>query len=325
MNAEQRKKLKKAALGWMQDPEAVDLLRSLFADSSSLTFAQKTDSKDFRGHTLIYYLVRTLGFSSFALGAAGLLADISFGLWATLIVVGLVVLSVDPWIEPSFQGLPKFWRSIPTVLYGAMLLAFVRFVVFAPGDLIVTARDYNADYPAEYEIADIKWNQKYSDLRVVFTNPNDYDYTDLDFVIGSGLYVVAAQQSTNLSGVSVYNTSAGPDRVTGSRKNESGQIEYEPDRNMEFLSGGIRVLCDRLPRHTSFEVVMAVVTVPSAGILSTPPDSDHLLVLQGEGVQNNPVSFGPRTPASRVGLSGWFKSFAHRRRRLRGEYDVKQM
>ncbi len=252
------------------------------------------------------------------------MTEISFTACAVALYVGMVILAVDPWIEPGLRKMPPLWRAIPTVFFVIPLFAFTRYVVFLPSPLIVTATDYNGDYPAGRKIAGIEWKSAYSALHVLFLNQTDYDYKDLDFVVATNEYIAAAEQDGNVPGVSVFNTSGGPDRVSSSHKDSSGHITYEDEKNLQLLSGGIRVICDKLPRHSSFDIVLAIVNVPSAGRLSLPPSSDYLLALQGPTLVNREDVYGPRTPATKVGVSGRFKSLGQRPHRLREMHDVKQ-
>lgn len=328
MNSKQRKQFESTVLRWLQDPEANRLLRSLLFSSEE----PKRQTKDGNSsYTMLYYFIRVLGSSSLVFGAAGLMTETSFTASAICIVVGLLVLCADPWVEPSLKRTRKFVRAIPTIMFTAVLYAFLRYIVFLPSPLAITAKDYNGTYQLPHKIPDIPgligidWNDKYSDLRVVFANDSDYDYTNLDFVVGVNLFIAAAKPASNMPGVVVYNTSAGPDNVQLSRNGPNGDLTYDPDTDSQFLSGGIRVICDRLRRNTALEIAIAVVNVPSPVGGLAPPSSDYLMVLSRPGIKNDPDSFGPRTPATQIGVSGRFESLNHRPNRVHQLYGVKQM
>lgn len=323
LDAQQRKKLTTSILRLLQNPEAEKILRNLLSLPQSHQELTESDAKSVR--VIPYYLIRTLAGTALAVSAAGAITEMSFTWRAALLFGGLVALAADPWIEPSVRKIHALYKGAASCFFLVLLAVFLKYVVFLPSPLVITARDYNGDYEDGRKIAGIAWKPKYSDLRVVFSNPTDRDYEHIDVVVGAGMYIADAKPSTNMPGVSVFKTSAGPDNVTVPRKDSSGHVTYEPEENVLFVSGGVKVICDKLPRGTSFEIVLALVTIPSAGNLSSPPSSDNLLVMSAPGIQSNPAIFGPRTPAKTIGISGWFQSLGHRPHRVRDFYEVKQL
>ena len=317
MDAKQRKQFNKTVLGFLQDPEKVHLLQNILAVPLPVTTEEQSSKPT---NTLLYYFIRTLGTASLGIGVAALMTEISFLVSAGCIYLGLGVLCIDPLIEPALRKFSPLLRVILSLIFFIPLLAFTRYVVFLPATLKITATDYNGEFTPGQSIAGIEWKPAYSELEILFSNHTEHDYKDLDLVVGVNEYIAAVGKS-EFPGVTVFNTQVGPDTLHYSHKDKDGRVTYEQTNNLKLLSGGVRVLCDKLPKDTSFSVVLAVVSVPSAG---QPSASNSLLALQGSGIQNRDDMYGPRTAATEFGVSGWYKSLGQRPHRVRQMYEVKQ-
>ena len=312
MASRQSKKYKTKILRELQDPDKEHILREV----ASLPLPPKAEQTVSPYHILAHYFIRTLGAASLVIGAAGLMTEISFMICTSCVYLGLIVLCLDPWIEPGLRRLSPLWRMIPTVIFLIPLVAFTRYVVFLPSLLGIQARDYNGDYLVGTKVGDIEWRPEYSDLRVVFFNRTDNDYKNLDLKIIPGAMIIGSSQTTNVPGVSVFNTIAGPDKVTVPSIDKDGKTEYLPDNQTLFTSAGIRVICDRLPKHTSFEIVLAVVT------FETSQDKVRQRLLQGAGVL---AQLGERKPATQVTVDAEYESLGKRPHHVKQTYDVKQL
>lgn len=275
------------------------------------------------GHTLLYYFIRTLGAASLVIGSAGFMLEFSFAVCAGCVYLGLIVLCVDPWIEPALREVSPLLRIVPSVIFFIPLLVFTRYVIFLPAALEIKGTDYNGDFPSGQAIAGIEWKPAYSELELSFSNHTDHDYKDLDLVVGVNEYI-AAVGKTEFPGVTIFNTQAGPDTLHYAHKDGEGHVSYEQDKDLKLLSGGVRVLCDKLPKDASFSVILAVVSVPSAGEHSIPSASNSLLALQSSDLPNRDDLYGPRTAATKFGVSGWYKSLGQRPHRVRQMYEVTQ-
>jgi hypothetical protein len=316
-----KKNFRKLALGWLQDRDAERILREIVVAPKPAQHKKKeTESSTY---TLFYYFIRTIGAASLVFGAAGLMTEISFTICAVCVYLGLIVLCVDPWIEPALRKVSPWLRAIPSIIFIIPLFAVTRYVIFLPAALEIKGTDYNGDFPSGRTIAGIEWKPAYSELEIVFSNHADHDYKDLDVVVGVNEYI-AAIGKTEFPGVTVFNTQVGPDALRGTNNDKSGRVSYEQDRNMKLLSGGVRVLCDKLPKDTSFSVILALVIVPSAGEHSRPSASNSLLALQSSDLPNRDDLYGPRTAATQFGVSGWYKSLGQRPHRVRKIYEVTQ-
>jgi hypothetical protein len=134
------------------------------------------------------------------------MTEISFGICAALLYLGLVILCVDPWIEPGLRKRSMWVRCIPSLIVLVPMYLFTRYVVLLPSPLNISATDYNGEFSEKRTIAGVEMKPAYSTLHVLFSNPTDYDYKDLDFVIATEEYVVAAEQNGTLPGVWMPNT-----------------------------------------------------------------------------------------------------------------------
>lgn len=249
-----------------------------------------------RLHPVLAYFLRVLGLAALFLGGAGLMTGFYFTGAAFLVCSAFVLLIIDPWLEPSLRKYSRFWRFVASIPFALGLFLFLRYIVYLPSPLSINARDYNEDYlPDTPVLYGIKWSAEYSDLRVVFENPTDYSYKDLDMTIEpTGLLVIEQTQTTNLSGVQIFNTAKGQDQVTATETdNKTGKKKYANPSDLQFMSGRIRMLCDTLPKHSMFEVLLAVHVISDQI-----PVSDALKLPIG----------ATRIPAKTVRISGTFES-----------------
>jgi hypothetical protein len=258
-----------------------------------------------QSHPVARYVFRVLGVATLSLGGAGLMEGISFSWSAFFVASGLVLLIIDPWIEPTLLDHSVLWRIGCSLFFAALLFLFANFVVFLPSPLNVRARDYNNDYSPDTVIAGIKWESEYSDLRLVFENPTDNAYKNLDVTIEPGVFVVAEAQTTNLSGVQVFNTDRGQDIPSISQTDaKTGRPSYVKQGDYVLYSQAVRVLCETLPKHTEFEVVLALDNPPNGTSKTRPPFG------------------GPRTPSKVVIINGTYESKAGRPHKLSQAYPV---
>jgi hypothetical protein len=227
------------------------------------------DSSTRKLHPIAAYLLRTIGIVSILGGGAGDMIGVSFPFWAGAISLGLILLLIDPWIEPSLRLANVTWKIGLSAIFLIAFISFLHWIVFLSAPMKITARDYNEDYlPNTHTLFGVEWKEDYSDLRVVFENPTDFAYKNIDFNIEPiGLLVAAEAQTSNLSGVQLFNTKKGQDIVTmTSTDTKTGKKSYVPQKDEQFMAGTIRLLCDTLPKHSMFEVILAVHVIPE-GIL----------------------------------------------------------
>ena len=109
-------------------------------------------------------------------------------------------------------------------------------------------------------------------------------------------YIADGAQTTNMPGIVVFNTQRGPNVVTGILTDKAtGKKRIAPKDQLSTFSYHYRVMCDRLPKNSRFEVVLAVAHLPLApdgSPISTPAD---------------PL-FGPKPNVSTIYVSGTYQS-----------------
>jgi hypothetical protein len=322
MDSSQKAKFITRLLALAKGPEERHVLQELFCCDQ----LRSDSDPDLESHSrpVSYYLLRTVGAASLLLGGAGLMTDISFIFSTSFVYLGLLVLIIDPWIEPSLKKVPIRWRGIPSLIFTIPLVLFSVFVVFLPSPLEVAARDNAGTYPDGEVIGGIEWNPKFSDVRVVFRNSTTHEYRNLDFTVSTGYLIIASAQTSNLPGVTVYNTAAGPDQVLGSAKDVRGNTVYLSYKNTTFASGGIRFTCDRLPRGMALEIILAVINLPkTATRFSYPVDPNLLVTLVRNREGSNLDQVGPKVIVDEVGIAGTYESLGRRPHRIHSVYPVK--
>lgn len=146
------------------------------------------------------------------------------------------------------------------------------------------------------------------------------------------MLIAAAGQTTNLNGVEIFNTLAGPDVVTAPNiDSKTGKVNYLSGEQKRFFSGGNIVSCDKLQAHTSFEVSFAIVVLSnlngaSPGVIDSrtlfeltfPNGAPPNTYLNGE----SPSMFGPRTSPTNVHIEGTYDGPAKRPHSFKGDYSV---
>jgi len=207
---------------------------------------------------------KIITFISLLLSGAGFVLGIYFW-WATAFMyVVFIVSAFDIWLEPGLRK-RTFIRILGILIILALTVLFTVGIVIRPAPLLVKGRGYMGGYKGT-KVANIDWKPEYSDVRAVFRNDTEQDYTKLDIVLSPNphSYLIAAfGQNTNMPGVTILNTEQGSDQIHITNRDKSGNPtgeEFTQDSpGVSFFTGTIRVLCDRLPKHTVLEIVMAVV------------------------------------------------------------------
>jgi hypothetical protein len=140
---------------------------------------------------------------------------------------------------------------------------------------------------------------------VYFRNDSDDDYNNLDVVITTDRFISAQAQTTNLAGVQIFNTPTGQDAITSSYiDNKTGKLTYTPENKVLMFTGGNRLICNRLPKHTGFEIVLAITVPPELG---------------KPGISG---MYRERTAATEVHIEGTYEGLAKKPHRLDITYPV---
>jgi hypothetical protein len=151
-----------------------------------------------------------------------------------LYLSGLANLMYRSLDRPAVEKTIVMATPYPHSYFLVPLIAFTRYGVFLPAQLEIRATDYNGEFPIGRKIGGKDMPPQYSTLHVSFKNPTEHDYKDLDFVVATDQYIIAAE--SNLPTVTVFNTVAGPDALNFSQKDKSGNTSYLDESHMQHAT-----------------------------------------------------------------------------------------
>jgi hypothetical protein len=117
----------------------------------------------------------------------------------------------------------------------------------------------DAEYPSGTTLGGIKWSNRFTELRVVFTNETTTDYHDLDFTLIPDQPIAEIGQISNLSEVS-FSAAADPVLRQEFVEGATGRRIANP-LVLIASSGGYRVRCQLLPRKARLEILIAIARV----------------------------------------------------------------
>lgn len=224
---------------------------------------------------------------------------ISFSVFCYVVYGYLLVLGVEVLFEQKFRA-GRWMRPVGILVVLGLLSLFRWGFVMAKDPLVVRASCITGEYDPGTVIAGIKWRPEYSDTRVLFKNDTDNNYQDLDVVINTDQFISASTETT-LIGCKVFNTDTGQDTVTMPViDKKTGRKHILSQDKMSFFSGGIHVMCDKLPKHNYAEILLAVAH----------PDPERKAL------------YGPRKDPTLVGVNGTYTSIGGRPRTIKDVYKV---
>lgn len=226
-----------------------------------LTEAGNSASPPIHRHDpLSHYLFRLVGSASLLIGAASIMTGVSFWAWVTCLYLGMVMLVVDPWIEPSLAGHHAL-RLCGSGLFIIAILIISFFVIFVSAPLKFDFTGDPGGYPQGERIGDITWDfpQYCSDFRITITNATGNDYENLDLRIDTDRAIV---EQTQTSGIPCSFLAAGNELQDVRTYDSSGQESFH-----KTLSSGSRIWCSHVPEHSMTQMTFAVaVSTPSGRI-----------------------------------------------------------
>ncbi len=215
-------------------------------------------------HPVFHYVLRTIGAASLLFGGAALMGGVSF-LWSTIFIsLGLLILAIDPWLEPAIR--PYRMAKIGTSsFFAAFLVSFYVFVVCVSSPLNLGADEDWGNFPPHTSVGSQEWNPLWIELRLVVSNSTEHDYTDLDLPMVPDLAIVKIWQDTDgmgIPGVSFLPNSPILGELSIRSRNPDGSISSDPLQNAGVKASrgtGYRLRCPLLPKHSILRVVFALV------------------------------------------------------------------
>lgn len=209
------------------------------------------------------------------------------------IYVGLAAIAYHTWSDESFQALAMGTQIAVGVIF--MCLIYIWSAnIFAKAPILLGAISDPGNYRPGTNVGGINWQAQYSDLRITLTNPIGYDYRDVDLSIYTDKHAQISQ-ITEIPSVSFFPQNTVP--FVKLSDDPKGDFPITPQRGMMQSSQIYRVLIDKLPKHSSVQLVLAIVNL-------NPPKPDGSLPDQ---------LFAPKSPAKWVVAKGTYKAIARER------------
>lgn len=193
----------------------------------------------------------------------------SYSIGVALIYVGLAFWVVECIADTELRKRP--WLSMPMVVLALVsLLFFTKDVVLVKAPLASDAYVFHDGDLQEVE--DMPWSEHYTDLRVWINNETDNDYRGIKLTIqpdqwnhtakivgeNYGCYFNPTGEGRFIQMVS--RAKGGHTTITEHWENTGAALEDQQGDKFEPLlsENGYRLDCDRLPAHTSVQIVFAL-------------------------------------------------------------------
>lgn len=131
--------------------------------------------------------------------------------------------------------------------------------VFVKAPLVVLTERSIGDYPEGTVIGGIKWNSRYSDLRIYLINSSAYEFRNIKLEIAAdGMMQQIGQMDPVCQGFEAFPESL-PMRVGSTEQPGSKQDDLLPTGSS--ISNHFRVVCDELPRKSNTDLIVPVMPV----------------------------------------------------------------
>jgi hypothetical protein len=181
------------------------------------------------------------------------------------IYAGIAALGYHIGTEESFQSMPLGTQIAVGIMFLSAIYIWSANVVFAAAPLLFPATANKGDkYPVGFDLAGIKWQKSYSDVRIDLRNPTSHDYKNVDLSIYTDLQIAQVGQITDIPNVSYFPQSTLEAQVNLEGKDKRGHktsIPVVPQKGMAQSNQIYRVLIDKLPKKSTVKLVLAVVRI----------------------------------------------------------------
>lgn len=204
--------------------------------------------------------------------------------------IALLVIAIGLGITIAAMALPPATPEWPLwvwkiLFWGGTIIAISSFL-FLLYDLLIRpsiirapflmrSMLLNVGYPIDTILGGIKWTPDLRDLRVLFGNPTDGDYQDLDITIRPdfpNITIIAIGQVSNLPDVSFVN----PKMQAFQKPNGTPIVKFEETEvyikgdawkgfkqgpgsvSLRVCANHYRFRCRKLPHHTTLELTLAI-------------------------------------------------------------------
>jgi hypothetical protein len=230
-------------------------------------------------HTMLGYL-RSSGFVGVVLAVGAMVMGTYFWAAAFIFFLALLVFLLDFLYQPQVKQ-SCLMIAAGVVVFASIVGLFARYVAFLPAPLEVTAMWWGGYYDSGTNVGGIQWKPQYTDVRLALVNRSETDYKNLEVSIvpaESGIAVAELGQITNVPNVSFighkFETKFSLTKVDG------GFVQKFSSLDRPSILGK-RIRCENLPKHDLLQIVIALVTVDSAGeTLDVKPQPKRLRLVE---------------------------------------------
>ena len=208
---------------------------------------------------------------------------------------GILLLAYHVSSEEAFQGLSLGTRIAIGIVAFCLVYIWSANTVFVKLPIDIRAIVDKGNYPQGTDVAGIKWNPFYSDVRLLLSNPTGHDYSDIDLAVATDEQIVQVGQVTDIPNVSFFPQTSPPVITLGGADGQD--LPVIPIKGTMQSCPIYRIRIEKLPRHSTIQIAVATVRmnafVPGKGM----PDS----------------LFAPKTMPKWLSVKGNYRAFARER------------
>jgi hypothetical protein len=192
-----------------------------------------------------------------------------FWLGVVCLYFGLIGLCVCIGVNEVFRSSPWSIRLLAGIFGLLVVISLSREFIFIPAPLLITNGTRFVRYPDGENIAGIKWQPYFADLRIRLDNRTPYDFTNLDVLIETDLTIAKMGQISTLPNCEMEpSTQLSIDAWIDGEDSEHHpmSIPIVPDTTgpLGAPASVYRLRCETLPRYFNSEFVAAIVAMNPA-------------------------------------------------------------
>lgn len=203
------------------------------------------------------------------------------------IYFGLAVLLIDLCFEKFEKH--DWARAACAAVIVLIIISFTVGVVFKSAEIAISSYALRDHHAKGSVFAGIVWaDERATDLRVHIANDSDLVYQDLDILINTDAYILAASQNQMIPRCEF---GLGNSLEAHARFTDTGGKRYAISPSVSATAGiGYRLICGSFPAHSAVTLVFSTIDAPSSPGISV------------DAVQT--PNMGIRNPPSRVSVKG---------------------
>lgn len=270
--------------------------------------------------------VRALSGPAFIIGGWGVIST-SFWIGVAAIYFGFLLLFLEIAFEPwVISNVSLFTHCMMLALCLVPVGWFTVAIVTASAPLAVESYAMRkGNYADGTEIAGIKWNPHFTELRVAVTNPSRDDYRDLDLTVKPEEWTYKAAilgdhfgcDLTSIGGDTFFTSiphTTGIETFTTTKVGDGFDVHDSLGNVFTPLAtkGGYALTCSKFPAHFTIQLVFAVVRLlpklPGMKVASTDVvfGSNKTSVVALDGITSGLELFDKRPSPSTVFVTGGY-------------------